>query len=131
MKTKRFALLLPAVFSFVSCNMDDSNEIKAGNEPVEVMYRVSISDHYEASAAYFSAPGTVITKDQIKDSWTSGQFTVRKTEATISATASPDSDHFDTTEEGELTLQILVNGKVEKEVKATGKIISIATNLLD
>lgn len=118
-------ILVPIILLPCSKNEDELNR----DEKVTVQYRVTVSDGYEAVAAFTSANFTIISEDEIEGTWISEVFNIDRNQVTISTVADSDDNNHETSPEGELHVEILLDGKTAKEAMGTGKTISLSVSL--
>ena len=106
----------------VNCGGDE----EFSQDTSDISFRVIISPGCKASAIFLVSADdqTTVTEDDIKDTWTSDTYTMKRSDALITAVALPDEDDPNAPEPGEvgtLTVQILVDGTVKKEKSETAE----------
>ncbi len=114
------ALTLAVTLLFSACSKDDDGGPKGSHK---VVYKITGSDKAQIyNVVYFNESGDATSVTGVDDkTWTSSELTIPASVSAIGITASgATTDDKD----GSLTVQIIVDGKVQKENTATGPILA-------
>lgn len=122
-------LIYASILFLISCGKKDNvtpdDNTVTGKSSYKITYKIILPSKFTGQATFTSVANSASSAVNLTGTWTSQEYTFKPGTAvaiTASASASDNST-------GEMTIQILEDSKVIKEVKASGQILSATTSI--